>query len=134
MSISIPGAGELNTRIDIVRRIDKPAGGFQVQQEDTVIFTCWAKVEPTGGAYWGASQIENRTTHRFWVRTVNNRTDVYSLNHGVLILMNKRYYRPVRVTDANNMSAFTVIEACEIGDFPAENSNSKSVMSEALDT
>lgn len=133
MAISIPEAGELKHHIDLIRRVDLPLSNHQVQQIDTLIFSCWAKVEPTGALYWGTVQIDQKATHRFWFRSVHRKTDALSITHGILIKCNDRFYRPTRVTDANGDGVFTVIEACELGDIQPENNNTtSSMLSESL--
>ena len=134
MSISIPESGELKHQIEIIRRVDYPLANHQAKQIDTVIFTCWSKVEPTGSLYWGTVQIEQKATHRFWFRSVLGKTDALSISHGILIKCDGRFYRPTRVTDANGDGVFTVVEACELGDILPENNKetTSSMMSESL--
>lgn len=133
MAISIPESGELKHQVEIIKRIDYPLANHQVNQIDTVIFSCWAKIEPTGSLYWGTVQIDQKATHRFWLRSVAGKTDALSITHGILIKCNDRFYRPTRVTDANGDGVFTVIEACELGDIQPENNNTtSSMLSESL--
>lgn len=132
MAVSIPESGELKHQIEIIRRIDLPLSHHQVKQLDTLIFSCWAKIEPTGALYWGTVQIEQKATHRFWMRTVAGKTDVLSINHGILIKCEGRFYRPTRVTDANGEGVFTLIEACEMSDMQPENNTTSSMMTESL--
>ena len=117
MPVSIPYAGELTHRIELIKRVDKPSAlNMGAMQEDSVIWKGWAKKEPTGAAYWLGSQTEDRITHRFWVRNIPGVTDVYSLNHGILIREGKQIFRPKRVTDANDLRKWTLIEAQEVGE------------------
>ena len=136
MAISIPEAGELKHFISLVKRIDYPLKNHEVKQIDYLLFTCWAKIEPTGALYWSSVEVEQKATHRFWFRSVKRKTDSLSISHGVLILCDGRYFRPTRVTDANGEGVFTVVEACELGDIQPENknleNNTSSMMAESL--
>lgn len=116
----MPQSGELKHRIKLIKRIDLPSGPFDAMQDETVLFTCWAKIEPTGSAYWGSVNIEEKATHRFWVRTVKEKTDCYSINQEIVLKHKDSYFKPVRVTDANGQGIFTIIEANEIGNIAPE--------------
>ncbi|MDO5352015.1 MAG: head-tail adaptor protein [Succinatimonas sp.] len=131
MSVSIPRAGELTKQVIIFKRVDKPVGNVFSKNNDTKICVVRAKIEPVGGAvYWGSIQTQNTVTHRIWIRSLKNKTDVQAIQHSIYIKYKNITYRPVRVTDANGQSLFTLIEACELGDIPKE--NTKSLMSESL--
>lgn len=123
MAVSIPKAGELNKRITLIRRTDNPLNEWEAQQTDEVIATLWAKIEPTGAMYWGTVQVEQKATHRFWIRSIKGKSDDVSINHGVLIKYQDRFYQPTRVTDCNGLGTFTMVEAQELGVVEAENSN-----------
>lgn len=115
MSISTPTAGELKHKIELFRRVDVPASTMAAKAQDTFIWRGYAKIEPTGAAYWFNSQTEDKATHRFWIRSIVGITDSYSITHGVLIRKKQQIFRPLRVTDANGDGKWTVIEAKEIG-------------------
>ncbi len=121
--ISTPSAGELKHFVKLIKRVDYPLGNDDCQQVDTLIWKGWAKIEPTGSYYWGVVQVENKATHRIWIRAVAGKSDPLSITHGVLLKIKDRFYRPTRVTDANGEGKFTVIEAQELGVVNAENSN-----------
>lgn len=121
MPVSEPGAGELNKRIEIFRRVDLPSQEHAAVSEDTTICFVWAKIEPVGSAYWMGSQTEQKTTHRFWVRTIKDKTEPQNLDHGIYFRYKGQIYRPVRVTDCNGRGRFTLIEANELGiDLPEQ--------------
>ena len=133
MSVSIPCAGELNKRVVVFKRIDKHIGDVMSQNIDTIVCIVRAKIEPVGSTlYWGAAQTQNTVTHRIWLRTLKNKTDVFSIQHSTYIKYKNITYRPVRVTDANGLNLYTVIEACEMGNIAPENSAKNSLMSESL--
>ena len=134
MSISIPTAGELKHKIELFRRVDVPAQTLGAKAQDTFIWRGWAKIEPTGSAYWFNSQTEDKATHRFWIRSIPGITDSYSITHGVLIRKKRQVFRPLRVTDANGDGKWTVIEAKEVGGDSPEGApvNRSSLLQESL--
>lgn len=79
MAVSIPKAGELNKRITLIRRTDKPLNEWEAQQTDEVIATLWAKIEPTGAMYWGTVQVEQKATHRFGFVLLKGKVMMYLL-------------------------------------------------------
>ncbi len=121
MSISTPTSGELRHRITLIRRVEVPDTEVQagVYQTDTPIMTCWAKIEPTGATYWNNAQVEQKATHRFWFRAVKNKSDSFSISHGVFIKSNGRLYRPIHVRDSND-GVWVVVEAMELGAYKVE--------------
>lgn len=114
MAISIPTAGELRAIVEIIKRVDNPSQELGAVQTDTLLFTAHAKIEAVGGAYYFGAQVNQQTSHRFWFRAIKGKTDVYSFEHGVLLRVKERIYRPVRVTELNN-GVYTLIEAIELG-------------------
>lgn len=124
MSISTPTAGELKHRVTIYRRMDHPVNGHEVVSIDSKICSVFCKIEPMGSMYCNGSQIENKSTHRFWFRTVKGLTDVLGLSRGILIKENNISFIPVRVTDCNGDGFFTLVEAREMGELKAESVNS----------
>ena len=119
MSVSIPGAGELNRRVTFFRRVDQPnSSTYAATAQDTDIITVWAKIEPVGDAvYWGTVQTSERPTHRFWVRSIEGKTDAYSLSHGVLVkdVQTDRVYRIYKPSQVRGESFFTMFEGTELG-------------------
>lgn len=120
MSISVPFAGELKHRISLFRRVDQPSADYSAQQIDSHIWTGRAKVEPTGSNYRDDAQIDNRPTHRIWIRSISGKTDPFSISHGVIIKFKTQMLQPTRVTDANGQGKWTVIEAMELGSYRTE--------------
>ena len=131
MSVSTPKAGELTKRVTIFKRLDDPNDTSGLKNTDTVICTVWAKHEPTGVMYWGATQIETRASDRFWVRATKGKTDVRTICHGVLLTEGSITYRPVRVTDANGAGTWTIIEAAPLGDVSPESSSTSNIVTES---
>lgn len=115
MSVSEPLSGELNKRIELFSRVDIPSKELAAVSQDTTICKVWAKIEPTGSAYWLGSQTEQKATHRFWIRTIKGKTEPINIEHGVYVRFKDRAYMPVRVTDCNGRGRFTMIEAQELG-------------------
>ena len=116
MSISIPPSGELNKRVEFFRRTDMPADNFGATQVDETIGFYWVKIEPVGAmTFYGQVQQNQIVSHRIWVRAYPNKTDIYSITHGVMIRYQGRVYQPIRVMDANGKNLFTVIECTELG-------------------
>lgn len=125
MAISTPAAGELNKRVTLFRHVDTPVGYASAESEDTDIMTVWAKIEPTGSIYWGTVQVENKATHRVWIRSYAGRTDAVSIGHGVWVRLGERKFSTVRVTECNGEDKFTLIEVRELGTVAAETSNAR---------
>lgn len=125
MPVSVPTAGELAKRITLFRHVDVPTGHASAESEDTDIMTVWAKIEPTGSVYWGTVQVEDKATHRIWVRSYAGRTDAVSISHGVWVRLGDRKYSIVRVTELNGEDKFTLIEVRELGTIEAETSNAR---------
>ncbi|MGN0896356.1 MAG: head-tail adaptor protein [Succinivibrio sp.] len=114
MSVSKPLSGELNKRISIYSRADIPEDDYSFYEDDTLIQTCWAKIENVGGAiYYGSLNTNSAVTHRVWVRAIKGKTDSCSISVSSIIKYKDRYFKTVRVTDLEGI--FTVIECCEVG-------------------
>ena len=121
MAISIPESGELKHRVQIVSIVDNPSATTTgAVQEETLLATVWAKVEPTGSLYWGTVQVDQRATHRFWFRAYKDKTEAINMTHGVYLEMKNRKYQPTRVTDANGDGVWVVVEAQEVGEVALE--------------
>lgn len=104
-----PGAGELNRRVNIRRRVDVPALDSGLDQTFPESMPRWAKIEPAGSAvYAGSVQIDDTVTHRITVRYLDGLSNAHEIVHG------DRVYRVKRITDMNGARRFTVIEAEEL--------------------
>lgn len=122
MALSIPTAGELTKRITLIKRTDLPSVELGAVTSDETIGSYWAKIEPVGGMYFMQGlQIENKVTHRIWLRCINGKTDEHSLSHGVMIKYKGLIYQIMRVMDADGTRKFTVAEVQELGtDIPEQ--------------
>lgn len=127
MSVSIPTAGELRHRVSIYSRIDHPVNGHEVESIDELICTVFCKIEPTGSMYFNNIQTENKTTHRFWFRSVKGMTDARSLSRSILIKEGDITYIPIRITQCNGQNFFTMVEARELGDIQSETVNANNM-------
>lgn len=108
-SLVEPGAGELNRRVTIRRRLDLPAADLGLDQTFPETRKRWAKITPAGAAtYAGSAQIGDLITHRVIIRYLDGITDAHEVVHGV------RVYRVKRVTDMNGGHRFTMLDVEEL--------------------
>lgn len=109
MAWRIPGAGELNRRVTVRRRVDYPEddGGLESQYPEQG--KRWAKIEPVGTAVYTAGvQTDQRITHRIILRHLPGVTDSHEVVRGDIV------YRVRRVADMNGEQRFTVLEVEEL--------------------
>lgn len=117
---NLPNAGDLKSRVELLKRTDNPINSWETQNLDVLIGKYWCKIEPIGAtSYWLGMQNNQAVTHRFWLRSILNKTNAHSITHGVIIKHLGFMYQPLRVID---YETFTAIECKEIGDYKLENS------------
>lgn len=111
----LPLPGELNRRASLISVNHTPTGDFELKENRKVVATVWAKFEVIGGSsYWGSVNVEETTTHRIYVRYVNNLTRPQDLKDLVEVECEGINYLVKRCTDVNNAHRFTMLEVEEI--------------------
>lgn len=104
-----PGAGDLNRRVIVRRRVDVPALDQGLEQTFPEASPRWARIEPAGAAvYSGSVQIDDAVTHRITMRYLDGLTNAHEVVHG------SRVYRVKRVTDMNGGHRFTMLDVEEL--------------------
>ncbi|MDH1442056.1 phage head closure protein [Pseudomonas sp. GD03721] len=105
-----PGAGELNRRVTVRKRVDYPDdhdGGLESAYPAQS--PRWAKIEPVGTAVYTAGvQTDQRVTHRIILRHLPGVTDSHEVVRGDTV------YRVRRSADMNGEQRFTVLEVEEL--------------------
>lgn len=110
--------GDLNSLIQIQERrlpeitdIDDPEPSFVF----TTILSTWSAVETIRGtSRFSNVNIEDSTTHLFWIRYNPNLS--IPENGNTFILFKGRYFRIIRVTNSNEQDEWVMIEASDRGD------------------
>ncbi|MDH0097466.1 head-tail adaptor protein [Pseudomonas sp. GD04158] len=104
-----PGAGELNRRVTVRKRVDYPEDDGGLESAYPVQIPRWAKIEPVGTAvYSDGVQTDARITHRVILRYLLGVTDSHEVVRGETV------YRVRRVTAMNGGNRFTVLEVEEL--------------------
>lgn len=104
-----PGAGELDRRVAIRRRLDLPIGAVDVEQTFPATVPRWAKVVPVSAAtYRDSAATDTAITHRVIVRYFDGLTDAHEVVHGEAV------YRVRRAAHMNGARRFTMIEVEEL--------------------
>ncbi|MGO4326667.1 phage head closure protein [Cupriavidus sp. 2TAF22] len=104
-----PGAGELDRRVQIRRRLDLPVGVVDVEQTFPATMPRWAKVVPVSAAtYMESAATDSAVTHRVIVRYLDGLTDAHEVVHGDAV------YRVKRAAHMNGAKRFTMIEVEEL--------------------
>ncbi len=108
------GAGELDRRVVIQLRSDRPADDMGLESQLLDPTPRWAKIEPVGTAvYTDGIQTDNKITHRIFIRhLLGITTDHEIVNSGVV-------YRVKRCAEMNGRKRFTIIEVEELGSLKA---------------
>lgn len=107
----LPGAGDLDKRVQIRLREDSPTGIAGVDTQYPVVFTRWASLKPVGTAVWAASvQTDERVTHRCIIRYMDGITDHHEM------VYRGRVYRVRRCADLQGKRRFIVMEVEELGE------------------
>lgn len=110
MGMREPGAGDLDRRVIIRRRVDLPGADMGLNPTYEDAFPRWAKIEPVGAAtYAGSVQIDAVVTHRIIVRYLTGITTAHEVVNGAAI------YRVRRVTDMNGGHRWTMLDVEELG-------------------
>ena len=110
MALREPGAGELNRRVTIRRRMDMPADDMGLNSVFSEPKQRWAKIEPVGTAtYSDGVQTDNKITDRITFRFLAGITDAHEVVHGSTV------YRVRRSADMNGGHRFTLLEVEEQG-------------------
>lgn len=110
MAMREPSAGELDRRITLRLRSDKPASDLGLDSLFTEQKRRWAKIEPVGTVvYAHGVQTEVKVTHRVILYYLKGLSEAHEIVHGGLI------YRVKRVADMNGARRFTLIEVEELG-------------------
>jgi head-tail adaptor len=114
----LPGAGDLNRRIQLRLRTDVPNAEFGVDETYSVGIPRWAKKEPIHSISIRAGQNTGEApTDFFWVRwgTGTKPTD---LTEGYVIDFDGRRYRVMDSIDVDDLHRFTRITAKDLGAIP----------------
>ncbi|MGU7813184.1 phage head closure protein [Burkholderia sp. AW49-1] len=105
----IPRIGELNRRVQLRERRDYPYRDAELESEFQQQRSRWAKIEPVGAAvYSGSVQIDEKITHRMYLRYVDGVTSDYE------VVYREQVFRVKRVGDLNSVRRFTVLEVEEL--------------------
>lgn len=114
--MQLPQIGELNRRIRLLALNHTPSGDSDLVKNSSLIAEVWAKVEIIGGVtYWESVNIDEKVTHRFYVRYVYSQTRPQDLSHLTELECEGVLYRVRRCTDVNGAHRFTMFECEEIG-------------------
>lgn len=109
----LPDPGELDTRIQLRRRVDKPSDDFGVEPEYPVSFPAWAKIVQTSATtYQQTAQTDDAITHYITVRWRREITADFEVVQG------NRVFRVKRSRDLNSKRRFLLLECTELGEFP----------------
>lgn len=110
MALREPATGELNRRVMIRQRTDKPAKDFGLDSAFSGEVWRWASILPVGTAAYAAGvQLDAKVTHRVTFRFLDGISEDHEVVHGAKI------YRVRRVADLNGAHRFTVLEVEMIG-------------------
>ncbi|MBV6287361.1 phage head closure protein [Pseudomonas aegrilactucae] len=110
MAMREPSTGELNRRITVRLRSDKPARDYGLDSVFTDEKRRWASIVSVGAAVYSASvQLDAKVTHRITLRFLEGVTDDCEVVHGSAL------YRVRRVGDLNGTHRFTVLEVELLG-------------------
>ncbi|WEL56708.1 head-tail adaptor protein [Pseudomonas kermanshahensis] len=105
MAIREPSSGELNRRVLIRLRADRPTGEAGVDSAFSGEVWRWAKIEPVGTAVFvGGIQTDVKVTDRITFRVLAGMTEDHEVVHG------RKIYRVKRVADLNGAGRFTMLE------------------------
>ncbi|MDN7413012.1 phage head closure protein [Burkholderia vietnamiensis] len=105
----IPRIGELDRRVQLRERRDYPYRDAELESEFPQQRSRWAKIEPVGAAvYSGSVQIDEKITHRMYLRYVDGVTSDYE------VVYREQVFRVKRVGDLNGVRRFTVLEVEEL--------------------
>ncbi|KVF27641.1 head-tail adaptor protein [Burkholderia vietnamiensis] len=105
----IPRAGDLDRRVQLRERRDYPYRDAELESEFPLQKPRWAKIEPVGAAvYSGSVQIDEKVTHRIYLRYLDGVTSDYEVVHRAQV------FRVKRVGDLNGVRRFTVLEVEEL--------------------
>ncbi|QJQ02112.1 head-tail adaptor protein [Herbaspirillum rubrisubalbicans Os34] len=109
MTLDEPMAGELNRRVQIRHRQDLPLADAELAHEFGTGRRRWAKIEPVGAAtYAGSVQIDEKVTHRVFLRRIDGITSDHEIVHG------DQVYRVRRSMAMNGAPRFTMVEVEEL--------------------
>lgn len=108
MALREPCAGELDHRLDVRLRVDKP-DGTSLTPEFTHVCKRWVKIEPLGTAtYANAQQTASKVTHRFYCRYIQGLDSAHEF------VGRGRVYRVRRPTDFAGRTVWSVVEVEEV--------------------
>lgn len=106
-----PGAGRLDKRITIRKRIDYPVANFDVCTDNPESFKRWADLCPVGTYVWqGSVQTGEVVTHRCVIRYRPGLDDSYEIVHDGLV------YKIRRAAPLQGSNRYTVLELELMGD------------------
>ncbi|WBM69134.1 phage head closure protein [Buttiauxella sp. WJP83] len=115
----LPDPGELNKRVEIRHRIDKPSDDFGVEPEYPVSFPAWAKIVQTSATtYQATAQTDDVITHYITVRWRREITSDFEVVHG------NQVFRVKRRRDLNGKRRFLLLECTELGELPSAGARS----------
>jgi len=111
VSFPFPESGELDRKVEIRLRTDRPSGYASLISSYPASIRRWASLKPVGTAVWAASvQTDERVTHRCIVRY----SDGITSDHEVV--SRGRVYAIRRCADLQGAGRFLVLDVEEIGD------------------
>ncbi|MFC3336909.1 head-tail adaptor protein [Paracandidimonas soli] len=111
VSFPFPESGELDRKVLIRLRSDRPSGYASLVAEYPDNVRRWASLRPVGTAVWSASvQTDERVTHRCIVRYMQGITTDHE------VVSRGRLYAVRRCADLQGAGEFLVMDVEEIGD------------------
>jgi len=111
-------ASDLTRKVQIRKQTDVANGSLGIDQTFDTGIPAWAKVQPvSGGMFFGAEQVGQDITHRFWIR-YSLATKPALLDEQHVIDWDGRRYRIRRASDFNDKNRFVMIEATDLGAIP----------------
>ena len=116
-----PDDGELNRRVTVRRRIGEPNPDMGITEQFADCCQRWAKIQPvSGAAYWGGEQVEEKITHRIWVKYgTGSKPEDVTLQHVIDHPGGNARYRVLRSVNVNDAQRYTMIECKHLGAIPS---------------
>lgn len=107
---TLPDPGELDKRILLRQRTDRPASDYGTAPEYQNEKKVWAKVRQVGATTWHESvQADDAITHYITMRYRKGITSDYEVVYGGSV------YRVKRLRDLNSASRYLLMECEELG-------------------
>lgn len=107
--MQVPRIGELDRRVILRERCDYPYRDAELESQFPKQRRRWAKIEPVGATvYSGSVQIDEKVTHRIYLRYLDGITTDYE------VVYREQIFRVKRVGDLNGARRFTILEVEEL--------------------